>query len=231
MSPRKISFVNDQYYHIYNRGTEKRKIFGEKLDLWRFIQGMLLFNRVESVGSIRDVAMELGGYSGKATVTFDYDELVKLSGGLVEFVAVCLNPNHYHFLVKQVSDGGISKFMHRLGSGYTRYFNEKNQRNGVLFQGKFKAVHIETNEQLLYTSAYVGLNYMIHNIKEENKDLVFSSWEECGGQNKKLNICKGNDIILDQFKTFSDYENFAKSVVETARDLKKQRKTREDCLE
>ena len=104
----------------------------------------------------------------------DFGDLIKLSGGLVEVVCFCLNPNHYHFLVKQVSDDGVSKFMQRLGSGYTRYYNEKNKRTGVLFQGKFKAVHVESNEQLLYTSAYVGLNDKIHNILEKDKKLVFS---------------------------------------------------------
>ncbi|MBU4480179.1 transposase [Patescibacteria group bacterium] len=226
---RKIKFENNEYYHIYNRGTDKRRIFDDKGDLWRFVKGILIFNRIDVVGSIRDELDQHKIHSNRSTV--DFEELVKLSGGLVEVVCFCLNPNHYHLLVKQVSDDGISKFIQRLGSGYTRYFNEKNTRNGVLFQGKFKAVYVKSNEQLLYTSAYVSLNNKIHNIEEDYKNLVFSSWSEYSGENKVLNMCKGKDIILGQFDNFQDYKEFAESVVESARRLKVEKKQREDHLE
>ena len=142
MSIRKVSFVKGEYYHIYNRGVDKRKIFSDKNDLWRFIKCILVFNRKESVGSIRD---ELGRKDARGLASgfvTNYVDLIEKSGELVEFVAICLNPNHYHFLVKQISDNGISKFQQRLGTGYTGHYNEKNNRNGSLFQGKFKAKHI-----------------------------------------------------------------------------------------
>ena len=85
-------------------------------------------------------------------------------------------------------DNGISKFQQRLGTGYTGHYNEKNNRNGSLFQGKFKAKHIETNEQLLYTSAYINMNPEIHGISDDDLELVFSSWDECAGKNKVMNL-------------------------------------------
>jgi len=221
MSIRKKPFINGEYYHIYNRGADKRDIFGDKSDIWRFIKGILLFNRIENIGSIQDVLSINTIHGSKASV--DYEKLIEESGGLVEFVCLCLNSNHYHFLVKQVSDNGISKFMHKIGTGHTKYFNEKNKRTGVLFQGKFKAVSIETNEQLLYTSGYINLNDKIHNITSNDKELVFSSWGEYTGKNKVMNICKGKDIILGQFKNFEDYKKFTDEVIEIAKRNKKEK--------
>ncbi|MBU1557401.1 transposase [Patescibacteria group bacterium] len=229
MSVRSIKFENGEYYHIYNRGTDKRKIFGDKNDIWRFIKGVLIFNRLNPIGSIREELGENLISRGKASG--DFKELVDLSGELVEFVCFCLNLNHYHFLVKQVSDDGISKFMHRLGTGYTGYFNEKNKRSGALFQGKFKAVHIESNEQLLYTSAYVNLNDKIHGINDDDKELVFSSWNEYLGKNKTVNICKGKNMILGQYGNLGEYKEFAESVAESTKDLKKEKIIQNDYLE
>ena len=223
MSIRKVSFKNGEYYHIYNRGVDKRNIFGDKNDLWRFIKGILIFNRNKIVGSIRN---EIG--RSKASVNIDFKKLVEESGGLVEFVAICLNPNHYHFLVKQVSDDGTSKFMHKLGTGYTKHINERENRSGVLFQGKFKAKLIETNDQLLYTSAYINMNPEIHGISGESLELVFSSMDEYAGKNKIMNICKGKNVVLDQFKDFKSYEKFAREVAIKARKLKEEKNLEED---
>ena len=222
MGIRKIKFINGEYYHICNRGTDKRNIFMDKGDLWRFIKGILIFNRVKTVGSIRDELDQNKIHRSPASV--DYEELIKLSGGLVEIICFCLNPNHFHLLVRQVSDNGVSKFMQKFGTGYTKYFNEKNERSGVLFQGRFKAVYIESNEQLLYVSAYVNLNNKIHSIEKESKKLVFSSWSEYCGKNKVLNMCKGKNIILSQFKNIDDYKKFVEEVVEMAQERKEMKK-------
>ncbi|MDD2935183.1 MAG: transposase [Candidatus Pacebacteria bacterium] len=218
MSIRKVPFVNGEYYHIYNRGVDKRYIFKDKSDVWRFIKGILLFNKIDNIGSIQD-ALKINTIHG-SLASVDYKKLIEQSGGLVEIVAICLNPNHYHLLAKQISDNGVSKFMHKLGTGYTKHINEKENRNGSLFQGKFKAKLIETNQQLLYTSAYINLNYEIHGITRDDLDLVFSSWDEYAGKNKTMNICKGKNIILDQFSDFEDYEKFARDVVEKSKQLK-----------
>jgi len=227
MGSRKIVLENGEYYHIYNRGTDKRKIFVDKNDLWRFIKGILIFNRKEPVGSIRDELGEVfiprNTHRGQASRSLDFKKLIDLSGELVEVVCFCLNPNHYHLLVRQVVDNGVSKFMHKLGSGYTTYFNGKTKRSGVLFQGKFKAVHIESNEQLLYVSGYINLNDRVHGISGEDKDLVFSSWSEYCGENKVLNMCK-KDIILGQFNNVGDYKKFVKEVAESSRENKEMKR-------
>ena len=104
MSIRKTPFVNGEFYHIYNRGVDKREIFMDDFDIQRFFQSMTEFNVLEPIGSIYEnsfVDKQLGGGASKLE-------------RLVNFVAYCLNPNHYHFLLEQVADKGIEKFMHRM---------------------------------------------------------------------------------------------------------------------
>jgi len=206
MSQRKTAFVEGEYYHIYNRGVDKRNIFSNEDDVDRFFQSMIEFNVIEPIGSIYENSFnkQLGGSTSK---------LKEEDGELVDFVAYCLNANHYHFLVMQTADRGIEKFMHRLSTGYTMYFNEKEKRNGSLFQGRFKAVHIDSNEYLLHLSAYVNLNDRVHQLGGSTSKLVESrsSWEEYTEKGKMADgICE-KEIILEQFKNVNEYKKFALS--------------------
>ena len=140
-------------------------------------------------------------------------------GKLVNFIAYCLNTNHYHFVLEPVCDRGVEKFMQKLGTGYTRYFNERYKRNGVLFQGPYKARHIETNEDLLHLSAYVNLNNRVHQLGNPVTKLMKSSWDEYAGEysedgnNESDNNLCSKDIVLGQFNSNSDYKIFAEKVV------------------
>jgi len=217
MSIRKTPFENGEFYHIYNRGVDKRNIFDEIDDIDRFIQSMEEFNVIEPIGSIYEnsfIKKELGSKASK----------FGNSGKLVNFVCYCLNPNHYHFVLEQVVDKGIEKFMHRLGTGYTRYFNDKYDRTGSLFQGRFKSVHIKANAQLLHTSVYVNLNDRVHPLGGSTSKWVRSSWEEYvgyvgenGGDNSNGNtkdgFCKKN-MTLGQFKNVEEYKKFAEESLE-----------------
>lgn len=193
MALRKEKFVEGEYYHIYNRGVDKRKIFSNKTDLQRFFQSMQEFNTKEPIGSL---------YLN----TFNKEKLRGSASQLVSFVAFCLNPNHYHFLLTPIVEKGIEKFMQRLGTGYTLYFNEKEKRSGSLFQGKFKSKHINSNQYLLHTSSYVNLNNYDKNGKIKNK-LSMSSWEEYVGI-LNANFCD-KSIILGQFQSIKEYQKFS----------------------
>src|SRR3989344_7025083 len=126
-----------EYYHVYNRGVDKRSIVKDAKDTERFMKSIEFFNTLEPVLSLRDV------------VSTKNDKNTKPREPLVEIICYKLNPNHYHFLLKEIHEGGISEFMKRLGGGYTWYFNNRHKRSGALFQGRFKSVHIKSNEQLL----------------------------------------------------------------------------------
>jgi len=199
MTIRKVPFANNEYYHIYNRGVDKRNIFQDINDLNRFFQSMKEFNSIEPIGSIYEQSFnQLGGETPKLVVK-----------PLVGFVCYCLNPNHYHFVLRQIVDGGISEFMKRMG-GYTSYFNEKYKRSGVLFQGVFKSKHIESNEYLLHISAYVNLNNKVHPLGGFTPKWVpKSSWGEYLSNNQK-SFCE-KDVVLGQFKNVLEYKKFAES--------------------
>lgn len=209
MSIRNTNLVEGEYYHIYNRGVEKRNIFTDKRDLDRFIQSIDEFNTKNPIGSLYQnsfVKDQLGGKASK----------------LVNFVAYCLNPNHYHFIITPLVEGGIEKFMQKLGTGYTMYFNNRQKRSGVLFQGKFKSKHINSNEYLLKLSSYVNFNNCDENGNVKNK-LSISSWEEYI-ELSNLNFCD-KSIILEQFSSNKEYKKFA---LESWKDSCKNKKEFED---
>lgn len=128
---------------------------------------------------------------------------------LVEIIAYCLNPNHYHLILKQVSERGIEKFMHKVSTGYTNYFNKKNERSGSLFQGPFKAIHVDSNEYLLYLSAYVNRNHFIHSYEDKGAKLPNGSlapldgWKYCSAPDylgKRSGTLCNKDVVLGQFE-------------------------------
>lgn len=143
---------------------------------------------------------------------------------LVDIVAYCLNPNHYHLILKQVSEDGMPKFMKRIGIGYTGYFNHRNERSGVLFQGKYKMIHINSNEYLLYLSAYVNKNHFIHGYG--SGDWKYSSEPDYLGKRKNF-LCDLNPV-LGQFRLKSDYRDFLEA---NAAHLKEKKEMAKYCLE
>lgn len=204
MANRKISLAIGEHYHIYNRGVDKRIIFIDKYDIQRFFKSMIEFNVVDPIGSLYlNSLLQLRG------------ETPNLGQRLVNIIAYCLNPNHFHLILEQLVDGGISEFMKRLSGGYTGYFNQKHDRSGSLFQGVFKDVHIDSNEYLLHASAYVNLNDRVHQLRSETPKLVesMSSWEEYIDKRVK-GICE-KEIILGQFRNIDEYKEFAFSSLES----------------
>ena len=200
MANRKIPFAIGEHYHIFNRGVDKRIIFADDYDIKRFFKSMIEFNTADPIGSLYENSfVQLGS------------ETPKSKDKLVNIIAYCLNPNHFHFILEQLVGGGISGFMKKLSGGYTNYFNQKNERSGSLFQGVFKDVHIDSNEYLLHVSAYVNLNDRVHRLGSETPKLVesVSSWKEYTDKGIK-GICE-KEIILGQFENVGEYEKFALS--------------------
>ncbi|KKQ33105.1 MAG: Transposase, partial [Candidatus Nomurabacteria bacterium GW2011_GWA1_37_20] len=145
---RKVSFVQGEYYHVYNRGVEKRIIFTNNYDYNRFILLLHVLNTNKNL-KIRDL---LRGNS--------FNELLKIKNDdpIIAIGAYCLMSNHFHLLITPLVDGGIPKFMLKLQTAYSMYFNNKNKREGALFQGVFKSHHLDTDEYLRYIYSYIHLN-------------------------------------------------------------------------
>lgn len=125
---------------------------------------------------------------------------------LVSIVCYCFNPNHFHFILKQERDGGISEFFKRLG-GYTNYFNLIHQRSGSLFQGKFKSHLLNNDSYFLKMYPYVNMNYAIHTIPAEKRHLVWASDKEYDSGNFDIVSPKEAENILH---LYDSYENFKK---------------------
>ncbi|MEK7542093.1 MAG: transposase [Patescibacteria group bacterium] len=155
---RKVRFAQNCVYHIYNRGVEKRDIFLKDGDRWRFLQGLFLFNDKKSTANLLwRIERE---NQGKINFRILREFVEKNSANrkpLVRIMADCLMLNHYHLILEELVDGGITKFMHKLGTGYTMYFNKKYERVGGLFQGTFKAVLVDNDEYLRNLIAYINV--------------------------------------------------------------------------
>ena len=143
MSIRRVLFAFGEYFHIYNRGNSKQDIFKDNLDRERFQSQLFLAN---------------------GTAPFDFRRVSKdgvydceRGGQLVYMGAYCLMPNHFHILLTPAVEGGVHTFMQKLSTGYSMYFNKKYERTGVLFEGKFKARHADSDEYLKYLFAYIHL--------------------------------------------------------------------------
>jgi putative transposase len=212
---RKTIFANGEHYHIFNRGVDKRVIFSDIQDYDRFILSMKLLN------DKNDGLMIEWRDHKKSDPTASLDSFLKLRfrkhDPLIELIAYCLNPNHYHFIIKQVSDKGIEKFLHKIGISHTKYYNDKHKRSGSLFQGVFKSTHIDSNEYLLYLSAYVNKNNFIHGYNH-NDNWKYSSLPDYIGKRSDGLISK--DTILGQFKTIEDYKAFMNENAEYFKDKK-----------
>jgi len=128
-----------------------------------------------------------------------------------------LIPNHYHLLVKQKKENGISKFMHKLGLGYTAYINSKYNRTGALFSGTFKSVQIKTESHWLKISCYINGNPEIHKIAKADEWIWSSYLDYIGKRNGRL--CD-KDIVLRDFKNIEEYIDLTEAVIKDSRDAK-----------
>lgn len=212
-------------YHVYNRGVEKRNIFLDDGDRVRFMHYLYHFNKQRNQRNSnlsRDLT-EANLPPMKQVGPASHNKLV-------DIMAFVLMPNHYHILVQQKIDGGLSTFMQRLGTGYTLFFNEKYRRDGVLFQGKYKYKALETEAHFLYIPHYIHLNPLGSVIEAGPtcfNELLKYKWSSLpnyvGGRSFPSVIT--TDLILDAFGGTAAYqEDFAstfesRSILENIEDI------------
>jgi len=217
MPGRNIPLVTDQIYHVVNRGVASTPVFLNKKDYLRAQETILYYqNQSPSLSYSHFLRLPIKQKSEILEILNEKGEF------LVDIIALCLMPNHIHLLLKQNQERGISIFMSNLTNSYTRYFNKRNERIGPLFQGKFKAVRIESDEQLLHVSRYIHLNPFTSFIVKTLKDLEvypYSSLPEYLRYSKTNFFQK--EIVLGQFKSRSSYKMFIFNQAEYQRQLER----------
>jgi len=194
---RKIKFALGEYYHLVGRGVAKQGIFLDDTDYARFL---FLLLHCQSELSFQNVGRSVKKFfkAGSFDLPSQVIEKIIVERN-VEVISFTLMPNHFHLMVGEVTEKGISTYMHRILMAYAKYFNEKYKKSGHVFQGPFRAVYISSNAQLLHTSAYVHLNQNEISHISNSYTYTWSSSRDYIGNNRwgeLLNQC----IILDQFK-------------------------------
>jgi REP element-mobilizing transposase RayT len=208
MAFRKIIFASGEYYHIYNRGNSKQRIFRNKNDYERFIGLLFACNSSDNfkIDNLNKDQSLLDSIRGKQ---------------IVYIGAYCLMPNHFHILLSGVDEGSVSKFMQKVITAYVMYFNKKYQRTGSLFEGKFKAEHVNNDKYLKYLFSYIHLNPVKliepkwkekgiqNNIKvmEYLKGYRYSSYLDYLGIKRPENIILNADRFPNYFSSLSDFKN------------------------
>lgn len=203
MPYRTTLFVDDQVYHIYNRGSEKRQIYDIRGDYKRFLKALRYY--------------QLEGPKPKLSHFSEFSLLKpNPSKKIVEIISYCLMPNHFHLMLKQIREGGVTEFMRKIGNSYTKYYNIKHNRIGPLLQGEFKAVLVESDEQLIHLSRYIHLNPYAAYLCKNLEQYEWSSYREYV---KDLNGVCFKELVLSLFKCPADYKKFVLDQADYAREL------------
>lgn len=203
-------YVENGIYHIYNRGVEKRTIFESGKDYIHFL--FLLKSYLTDPDLL------------------DFDTLprhlrIKLADSTlykrIKLLAFCLMPNHFHFIVQQTDARAVEELMRKISNGYVRYFNDKYKRVGTLFQGRYKAVLVTRDEQLMHLSRYIHGNPLeiLNNNFEKLEKYSFSSYPYYLGYKKALWLSIKE--ILSYFEKPRDYQDFIKEYFKREGEIEK----------
>jgi len=202
-----------EYYHVYNRGVDKRRIFNGLRDYQRLLLSMFLFCSEASFPNLARFHSFVQ-HSMLRSAVKEIEQITQHEPKLTTIVCFCFMPNHFHFLLKEEVAGGISKYMQRLGNSYTKYFNTKVERRGHLFGSSFHSIHVDRNEYLLYLSRYIHRNPEGLSLKTRALiDYQWSSYQDFVKENRWGKMINPS-IILDQFANPKEYQQYVESEID-----------------
>jgi len=215
---RPVPFETNAYYHVFNRGVDKRNVFPAKSHFVRFLK---------AIRNILD--------TGSATNRSPHNQSLALNSTEsyqppIAIICYCLMPNHYHFLLYQKSENAISEFMHKLDTSYTKFFDLNHKRTGRVFEYTFKAKRIESDEQLLHVSRYIHLNPLIAGITSTLSTYRWSSYPDYIGLQSGT-LCEKNPVLGHFHNDPKKYEAFVNNQIAYAALLHQiQREQKEEDL-
>lgn len=204
MPYRTVPLVNNELYHVFNRGVARLPIFEDTRDYHRFLDTLYYYQ-------FQGPKPQFSQLKRFKNLNFEKNKKI------VEIICYCLMPNHYHLLIRQLIENGISEFINKLSNSYTKHFNIRHDRVGPLLQGQFKAVRIESDEQLMHISRYIHLNPVVSFLVRDLKKYTWSSYLSYIGLSKDK-ICS-MESISSMFKSPQIYEQFTIDQVDYGKNL------------
>ncbi len=214
-------FAVDEWYHCYNRGVDKRKIFEDDRDRERFMLGLFVANS--------EIPVHISNMKNPRLQKILGDNSFECGDPLVEIGAYCLMPNHFHFLIRETIERGIARFMQKLCTGYTMYFNTKHERTGALLAGTFKSKHAPDDTYLKYLVSYIHLNPAklfdpkwktgngnLHTIKKNLEEYRYSSLPDFLEQERLEKVIIGKTLfeLYEKTPTLSEIAEDARAYYE-----------------
>jgi len=194
MALRKTVLVNGEIYHILNRSVSGISIFKGRRESERFLEAMKYYLQT-------DPPIKFSLYK------LHKDKFpVNLSQRLVTIINFCIMPNHFHFTLRQETDEGVKKFIQKLTGSFAHYFAVKYQSRGHIFEGNFKAIRVENEEQLIHLSRYIHLNPVSSCLVEKPENYLYSSYRIYLGQEKSEIV--DPSLVLNNFSSPGEYEEF-----------------------
>ena len=215
MPKRKVPLIKGEIYHVINRGVASVPTFNSKRDYERFISAFCYYQYADApvkysnfVKLSNDRRLEIINYLKEEGQRF------------VKIICYCLMPNHFHFLLKSEMGVGIEEFVGKVVNSYTKYVNTKNKRSGPLFEGRFKAVRIQTDEQFMHVGRYIHLNPYSSCVVKTFEDLLNYPYSSLGEYvSGKEGFCDKN-LMMSLFEKESEkYLKFVKSNADYQRSL------------
>ncbi len=216
MPYRIIPIAKGEIYHVFNRSIARQPIFIANRDYRRAIDVISFYSRI-------DPGLRYSHYN-RLPLLKKQEFLTNLKSHpkSIDTLAISLMPNHIHFLIKEINEGGISNFMRNFQNSYAKYLNIKIKRSGALFESMFKVVRIETDEQLIHVARYIHLNPVTAFILKGVHELVSYPWTSFSvyaGENNMDFINK--EFILSYFSSPEDFIKFTEDQVDYQRELDK----------
>ena len=214
---RKELLVTGEVYHVFSKSIAGYKIFNAKKDYIR-IQEMMKYFQIEGrpfkfseLARLKEVRSE---------GACQYLEKQEQRGKeIVQIVAYCIMPTHFHLLLKQLKDGGTSKYLGNILNSFTRYFNIKYKRKGPLWEGRFKNVRMESNDQLIHVTRYIHLNPVTAYLCKKPEDWQASSYKEyLKDVGLRRRLCAYDDLLEIDSKA---YQKFVEDQIDYQRELDK----------
>ncbi len=204
MPYRKEVLVTDEIYHVFNRSVNRQPIFHTQRECQRFYD-LIDFYRFSDP---KDRFSHYNRLPLEARVAF-FSKLKSSQARLVDILAFSIMPNHYHLILRQLQEGGLSSFSRKIQNGFAKYYNIKSGRFGSVFQAMFKAVRVETEDQLIHVVRYTHLNPVTGFILRDVAELITYPWTSFSMyMNDSLDTFIETKTVLSQFSTKKLFREF-----------------------